>query len=194
MRTQLFFISSCLLLITSLFLSCSDSDDPIEPELSYKEKEIIFLKEFSREVRESWRVDKMVIAKDYITSDPANDTIIINPGHIFVNNIYTDPVDPEKYNQLEAYFYINSAVIPFKSRLMGFSDRSDVEFNGVTGLMESDYHLPFPINTEDLPVEYRFLDDYFFGENYIMILSEDGKTWNWKGLNHFMREVVLTRN
>lgn len=63
----------------------------------------------------------------------------------------------------------------------------------VNGLIESAYYLPFPVNSNDFSEEYQFLDRYFFGDNYIMTLREDGKTWNWRGLNRFVREIVLTR-
>ncbi|WP_028298950.1 hypothetical protein [Olivibacter sitiensis] len=60
-------------------------------------------------------------------------------------------------------------------------------------MVESAYYIPVPISTDSLPEEYRFLDKYFFGDNYRMVLSEDGQRWIWKGLNRYIREMELTR-
>jgi len=193
MKIQMFFTG--IVFILSLFLSCSKSEDMVEPELTFHEKELVFLKDFRTKVRGDWTVDKMVIAKDYLYEETQNDTIVVSPGRIFINNIYNDPVDADKYDQLEAYFYMNSEVIPFKSKLLVvFSSSGDLELGGVSGLMESDYYIPFPVYSDSFSDEYQFLNEYFFGDNYIMTLSEDGKTWVWKGLNRHIREIILTRN
>jgi len=190
MNIQSFFIQTFLIFTTFLFLSCTKSDEKEKDELTYQEKEIIFLKEFREKVREDWRVEKMVIAKRYL-HESQYDSVVYNLGRIFINNIYNDPTNADKYNQLEAYFYINNEVIPFKSKLLG-----NFDINGVTGLVESDYYIPFPVpvNSDYFSEEYLFLDEYFFDDNYSMILSEDGKTWTWKGLNRFIREIVLVKN
>ena len=183
MKIQSFFIQTFIVFTTFLFLSCTKSDE--EYELTFQEKEIIFLKEFREKVREDWRVEKMVINKG-----SQNDSVVFNLGRIFINNFYNDPINADKYNQLEAYFYINNEVIPFKSKLLSILD-----LNGVTGLVESNYYIPFPVpvNSDYFSEEYLFLDEYFFRDNYSMILSEDGKTWIWKGLNRSIKEIVLIK-
>lgn len=197
MKTQAFFISTWIVLILSMFLSCSNSEEIEVPELSYQEKEIMFLESFKDKVRGDWKVEKMVIAKNLYDKEP-NDTIIYDLGRIYINSINNDPAQPEKYNRLEAYFDLGNEPIPFKSRLLVYisenANRGQLEFDSVTGLIESAYQLPYsPINTNLLPKEYQFLNHYFFGDNYIMVLSDDEKTWIWKGLNRYVQELVLTR-
>ena len=183
MKIQSFFIQTFIVFTTFMFLSCTKSDEKIE--FTFQEKETIFLKEFREKVREDWRVEKMVITKG-----SQYDSVVFNLGRIFINNIYNDPINADRYNQLEAYFYINNEVIPFKSNLLSLLD-----LNGVTGLVESNYYIPFPVpvNSDYFSDEYLFLDKYFFGDNYNMILSEDGKTWIWKGLNRSIKEIVLIK-
>ncbi|MDL2277214.1 hypothetical protein LJC57_01350 [Parabacteroides sp. OttesenSCG-928-G07] len=194
MKVQTFFLPAWMLLGIFLFLSCSNSDEINSPELTFEEKEILFLKDFREKVRGSWEIDKMIIAKNYIFSDPQNDSIVVNPGRIHINNIHNDPVNVDKYNQLEAFFYINSDIIPFKSRLLAFPSENDYSELDVFGLIEPDYYLPYPVPSDSFPDGYKFLNNYFFMDNYTMTLSEDGKTWTWKGLNRFIREIVLRKN
>ena len=187
MKIQSFFIQTFLIFTTFLFLSCTKSDE--KDELTFQEKEMIFLKEFRDKIREDWKVEKMVIAKSYL-NESQYDSVVYNLGRIFINNIYNDPINANKYNQLEAYFHINNEVIPFRSNLLSTPD-----LKGVVGLVESNYYIPFPVplNSDYFSEEYLFLDKYFFSDNYRMILSEDGKTWTWKGLNRFIREIVLVK-
>ncbi len=68
MKIQSFFFQTFIVLTTFLLLSCSDSDKKdeltiLEKDLTYKEKEMIFLKEFREKVRKDWKVEKMVIDK-----------------------------------------------------------------------------------------------------------------------------------
>ena len=187
MKFQSFFTQTFIILSTIFLLSCTKSDEI--DELTFQEKEIIFLKEFREKVRGDWKVEKMVIAKRYLHQSQY-DSVVYNVGRIFINNIYNDPINPDKYNQLEAVFYFNNEIIPFKSKLFGHLD-----INGVTGLIESNYYIPFPVplTNEYFSEEYLFLDNYLFKDNYSMILSEDEKTWTWRGLNRFIREIVLTK-
>lgn len=193
MKNQLLHLLLTGVLILTSFISCSQSDDLQEPELTYHEKEIIFLKDFREKARGEWNIEKIVVAKNYIFNDNSNDSIVYNPGRIFVNNIYNDPINADKYNQLQAYFYMNDEVIPFKSVLYPFTDFTDTGVYGVVGMMMSDYYIPFPVSSDKFSDEYRFLDNYFFGENFSMTLSEDEKTWTWNALNRYVREMTLTR-
>lgn len=194
MKTNSFYVTSTwLVLFMWLFFSCSNSDELTSQNQTYDEMENVFLKDFREKVRGDWKVNKMLIAKSYISDDSKNDSVVFNLGRIFINNIYNDPIHAEKYNQLEAFFYINHETIPFKSRLLASPADKPLEFKGVFGLMESDYYIPFPVSSDRFSEEYLFLDNFFFGDNYSMILSEDGKTFTWKGLNRHIREIVLTR-
>lgn len=184
-------ISSCLAVLICLFSACSESNEIVE--LTYQEKENIFLKEFRNKARGEWEVKEIIIAKNYISSNSQQDSVVAHPGRIFINNIYNDPICADKYNQLEAFFYMNEEVIPFKSTLYVHPnyDSPDVEEMSC-GPIESAYYFPFPVNSDQFSKEYRFLDQYFFRDNYTMNLSEDGKEWTWKG-NRYIRKIVLTR-
>lgn len=192
MKIQSFIACMCAALAICTFSACSNSDDT-EIELSFKEKEKIFLKDLREKVRGEWKVERMVIAKNHISGDSYNDSIITDAGNIFINNISNDPAYADKYNRLEAYFHMNNEVIPFKSKLLCLPSLSKPEIDEVGGLIESAYFLPFPVNSNDFSKEFQFLNHYFFGDNYIMTLSEDERSWTWKGLNQFVREIVLTR-
>lgn len=179
-----------LIFAVSLF-SCSGSDIIKEP--TFREKEVEFFKEYREIVRGDWKISKMVIAKKYLFSDPANDSIVIDLGKLFVNNIHNDPIHPDLYNQLEATIYIGKQATPVKSSLLA-CPTIDAEIYGANGLVESGYYTPDPIIINELSEENYFLYNYVFGDYYVMTLSEDGNTWTWKGLNRFIREIIFTKN
>lgn len=193
MKVQSFLAFVCVSLLFGVLSACSSSDEVEVVELPFQEKEKLFLKDFREKVRGEWNIDKIVIAKSYISGDADNDSTITNLGSIFINNIYNDPICAEKYNQMEAYFYMNDEVIPFKSELLCLPKLYNADIDEVTGLIESAYYISFPMNTNEFSEEYQFLDRYFFRDNYIMVLSEDEKSWSWKGLNRFIREIVFTK-
>ena len=53
MKTKSIFIQACIVLVALLSFSCTESDisDINEPEVTYEEKELLFLKEFRQKVR-----------------------------------------------------------------------------------------------------------------------------------------------
>lgn len=177
-----------IFILSILMLSSCKKADVIETELSVQEKADLFSKDYRLTVREYWNIDKLTIQR-YNESD----SVIYNLGKIFVNNIASDPTNSDRYNILEAYFHINNQTIPFKSKLL-YLPKSTGGFDAA-GLMESAYYIPFqtPVSTEYFSEEYLFLDKYLFDDNYEMILSDDKKTWIWKGLNRATKEIVFSR-
>lgn len=188
MRTTL----SLHLMLIFLCLACSPSKEAVEPELSYDQKENVFLKDFRQKALGRWRIDKMTIAKNYIFSPPEEDSTASNVGYIDVNNIDNDANQKEKYNQLQASFTINSQSMPIKGRLFGYN-KNGKQFIGASGLIESAYMFSEPVYIDELPSEYQFLDKYFFGDNYVIELDENAEHMTWKGLNHFVRAMELTK-
>ncbi|MDL2241678.1 hypothetical protein LJB91_02075 [Bacteroidales bacterium OttesenSCG-928-L03] len=192
MKTKSIFIQVCIVLVALLSFSCESEIN--EPELTYEEKELLFLRKFRQKVMGGWKVEKMVIAKKYIHGDSKNDSIVYDVGEIFVNNIFNSPLNADRYNQLQAYFSINKEMIPFNSCLLSHpKDDNYLEFDGVMGAMLGCYPFYSDLSPNSSSESYRFLYKYFLGDNYIMILSEDEKTWTWKGLNQYAREIVLVR-
>lgn len=182
--------------VLSLFNSCSKSEN-LDKELSFDEKEIIFLHNYRYKILGDWKVKKMIIAKDGVfnpTKSNANDTTILDYGTISISQIGQDFTNPEKYNELNANFYVNDKIIPFISKLYAYSSKQTIYFDAVSGLIElnNSYSQPL-INVDFLSDEYKFLDKYFLSDNYAMILSEDGKIWTWTGFNRYIREMVLVK-
>jgi len=199
MKKYSIFIVTWTVLLLSVFFSCSKSDDIEEPKPSFREQEVAFMKEFRKKVRGSWEVDSIVMTKDCSRRDPSNDTTIFIQGRIHINDIYSHPIEPDWYNQLKAMFYLNRDIIPFKSNLLGHVGETMEEnvttFDGATGLMESNMILPKPVmHWDEFTKEYQFLSEYFFGDNYTISVSEDGKTSTWEGLSRHIRKIMLSRN
>ena len=171
----------------SLLFSCKKSEI-VKPEPAFQEQVNLFSKEYRLTVRETWNIDKITIKKFN-----KEDSVIYNLGKIFINNIASDPTNSDRYNILDAFFHINNQTIPFKSNLLYIPD-GNKGFHA-TGLMESSYYIPFltPVSKEYFSEEYLFLDKYFFGDNYEMELTDDKKTWIWKGLNRAVKEIVFSR-
>lgn len=185
-----------IIFVLSLLNSCSKSEN-LDKELTFDEKEIIFLDNYRYKILGDWKVEKMIIAKDGIfnpTNSNANDTTILDYGTISIFQIGQDFANPEKYNQLDANFYLNEKTIPFISKLYAYSSKQSIYFDAVSGLIELNNSYPQSVISIDfLSDEYKFLDKYFLSDNYAMILSEDGKIWTWKGFNRYIREMVLVR-
>jgi len=198
MKKQYVFMVTWTVLLLSLLFSCSKSDDIEEPTPSFHEQEVEFMKEYRKEIRGTWEVDSIVMTKDYIGRDPASDTTLFIQGRIHINDLYSLPFEPEWYNQLEALFYLNSDVIPFKSNLLLYTDETSdydkIQFGGAFGLMESNMQFPKPVMYwDEFTKEYQFLSEYFFGDNYMISLSEDGKTCVWEGLSRHIKKIALSR-
>lgn len=196
MDTKKLFITFTVVIacFSTLFFNSCSGDQDLEPEMTYDQKENLFLKDFREKVRgETWKIEKMIVTSTSLQDLDSKDSTIYNLGTIFINNIYNDPINIDKFNQLEASFSINGEIIPFKSRLLAHVPMSDLESGTVFGLMEFAYYLPFSVSSNDFSEEHRFLDFYFFNDNYSMVLSEDGNTWIWKGLNRRIKEIVFTK-
>jgi len=99
---------------------------------------------------------------------------------------------------LDTIFYLNNDVIPFKSELLGYSNGINEEgmiiFDAVVGLMRSNMQFPKPVmHWDEFSKEYQLLYEYFFGDNYIITLSEDEKNCIWEGLGRYIRKMVLSK-
>ncbi len=182
--SKIFILS--LLTSTTVLTSCySDNESNVlDSSEEFNKQNNAFLKEYPAKVNGTWKIDKMIILDQYKSNV---DTILYNVGNIEINAIdNTHPQEPRINMILKGDFHINNEIISFQSsRLLPFA-----VYNHTVGLIE---HFPQSPIQDQLPEEHHFLYDYFFQDNYEMTLSEDGKTWTWKGLNRSAKEIILTK-
>lgn len=186
--SKIFILS--LLTSTTVLTSChSDNESNVlDSSEEFNKQNNAFLKEYPKKITGTWKINKMIILDQHKSNV---DTILYNIGEISIEIIdQTHPEEPRINMIFNGDVYINNKIIPVRSsRLLPFAyDHYSVS------LIEVDpKYFPEPVTSDQLPAEYHFLDSHFFGDNYEMKLSEDGKTWIWKGLNRSAKEIILTK-
>lgn len=188
-------IITLIFIISSLFLTSCESEtntSVYESAEEFNKKNNTFLKEYPSKIEGTWKIEKMVLVPNTMSDIFKTDTILYNVGKISIDAIdQTHPKEPRMNMILNGDFSINDEIIPFQSsRLLPFADD-----NFAIALMSVDSkYFPEPeMSFDQLPIEYHFLSSYFFNDNYEMTLSEDKKTWKWKGLDHSAKEIILTK-
>jgi len=188
--SKIFILS--LLTSTTVFTSCSyENESDINYSNEFKKRDNEFLKEHTPKISGSWKIQKMVVVPNNMSDIIKNDTILYNLGRIDVNVEEKEMWDDRVRFYFNGNFYFNQEIIPFKSSLV----HPNLHDKSIYSLIEVDSkYFPEPtMNFDDLPEEYQLLADYFFGDNYGITSSEDGKTLIWKGLNRSTKEIVLIK-
>lgn len=188
--SKIFILS--LLTSTTVFTSCSyENESDINYSNEFKKRDNEFLKEHTPKISGSWKIQKMVVVPNNMSDIIKNDTILYNLGRIDVNVEEKEMWDDRVRFYFNGNFYFNQEIIPFKSSLV----HPNLHDKSIYSLIEVDSkYFPDPtMNFDDLPEEYQLLADYFFGDNYAITSSEDGKTLIWKGLERSTKEIILTK-
>ena len=186
-----FFILS-LLTVTTAFTSCnSENESDVNYSNEFKKRDNIFLKEHTPKISGSWKIQKMAVVPNNISDIIKKDTILYNVGRIDIAVEEKEMWDNRVRFYFDGNFNINQEIIPFKSSLV----HPNLQNKSIYSLIEVDTkYFPEPTMIfDELPEEYQFLADYFFGDNYEITSSEDGKTLIWKGLNRSTKEIILTK-
>lgn len=180
-----------ILAVSVIFFSChSDNGSDIDYSNESKKIENTFLKEYTPKIPGNWKVEKMVLVPNEMSDIFKKDTILYNLGTIDIDIEEKEMQDNRLRFYLNGYFYINQEIIPFRSSLVHPNHQGKLIFS----LIKVDpKYFPEPVmNYDQLANEYHLLDGYFFGDNYEMTFSEDGKTWIWKG-SRSAKEIILTK-
>lgn len=181
-----------LLTATAVFTSCeSDNGSDINYSNEFKKRDNEFLKEHTPKISGSWKIQKMVVVPNNMSDIIKNDTILYNLGRIDVFVEEKEMKDDRVRFYFNGNFYFNEEVIPFRSSLVHPNLHDKLIYSLIQ--VDSKYFPEPSMNFDDLPKEYQFLADYFFGDNYAITSSEDGKTLNWKGLERSTKEIILTK-
>lgn len=178
----------------AIALTSCDTDNDTESKFNTPEearaKETAFLQQYPEKVNGTWKVEKMVLTTNTLSDIFKNDTILYNVGEISIEvEDLTRPTADRIDMIFNGTFHINEETVPFHSHhLLAFPD-----YNYAVDLIQvnTEYIKGVPVN--QYPEDYKLLEGYFFGDNYQMELSEDGKTWTWEGLNRSAKEIILTK-
>ncbi|UUV21952.1 hypothetical protein [Paenimyroides aestuarii] len=186
-----FFILS-LLIVPIGFTAC-ESDNALDLTYSNDSKKIdnAFLKEHVPKISGSWKIEKMAIVPNNGSDMIKNDTVLYNVGRIDVNVEEKEMRNDRFQYYLNGTIYINQETIPFTTSLI----RPNIYNQSIFAFAQvGNNYIPEPVmNFDDLPEEYQFLADYFFGDTYEIFFSDDGETITWHALNRSAKEIILTK-